>query len=103
MPELNEKPAVKKVEITLTATTCVQYTEVVEVPADITDEELNKVVNKLYDTVGADEYSTVGDSWERGSCGALAATPGADATLSAVRVGGSVDLQAIDIASNPTD
>lgn len=91
----------KKVEITLTATTCVQYVEVVEVPSDITADELQRLVNDRYQTIGGDEFSPVGDTWERGDCGALDAPAGAEATVKAVRVRGG--LLAQDIASARSD
>lgn len=83
----------KKIEITLTATTCLQYVEVVEVPADISNEEVQRLVNDRYETINAEEFSPVGDSWERGDCGALDASPKAEATVKAVRVAGGILAQ----------
>ncbi len=85
----------KKIEITLTATTALQYTEVVEVPVDISDAELNALVNERYTTVSADEFTPVPGDWERGDCGALDAQPDAEASVTAIRVPGGMLVQEV--------
>jgi len=58
----------KLVRVHLTALTLLEYTEVVEVPADITDDELDGLVQKRYDAVDGGLF--VGDPhyWEKGRC-----------------------------------
>lgn len=93
----------KKVEITLTATASLQYVEVVEVPADITADELRCLVNDRYTTVGGDEFSLVPGSWDRGDCGALDAPGGAVASAKAIRVPGGLLTQAVEGPSSEVD
>lgn len=60
----------KLVRIKLAALTRVEYTEVVEVPADMTDEELEALVDDRYKSVDGGEYVDDAEYWERsGSCG----------------------------------
>jgi hypothetical protein len=56
----------KKVEIRLAALTRVEYTETLEVPADITETELNELVNQRYRDVDGGCYVDDPDYWERG-------------------------------------
>lgn len=67
MPTEN-KPTTKIVEVRLAALTRVEYTERVEVPADITAEELQELVNSRYRTVDGGEYYDDPEYWERGTC-----------------------------------
>ena len=60
----------KKVRITLSALTRVEFTEILEVPADMTDEELNDLVDQRCDEVDGGEYTDDPHFWEKGdSCG----------------------------------
>jgi hypothetical protein len=60
-------PETKKVRITLAALTRVEYTEVLEVPADMTDAELDALVDKRYDNVDGGDYEDDPEFWERGT------------------------------------
>lgn len=63
------KAKTKKVRIVLGALTRVEYMEVLEVPADMTDDELDELVQKRYDDVDGGEYYDDPDFWEQGdSC-----------------------------------
>lgn len=63
-----KKPATKLVRITLTAFTRMEYAEVMEVPADITQAELDNIINERYDRVDGGDYSEDPDYWRRGQC-----------------------------------
>lgn len=56
----------KKVRIELSALTRVEYTEVLEVPADMTDEELDALVDQRYNEIDDSEYFDDPHFWERG-------------------------------------
>lgn len=65
-----EEVKTKKVRVTLSALTRVEYSEVLEVPADMTDAELNALVDQQYEKVDGGLYRDDPDYWERGeSCG----------------------------------
>jgi len=60
----------KLVRVTLGVLTRVEHTEVLEVPADMTDEELEALVDQRFDEVDPDAYSQDHAFWEKGqSCG----------------------------------
>lgn len=60
----------KIVRITLAALTRVEYSEIVEVPVNMTDEELDALVDMRYDQVDGGEYTDDSEYWERSdSCG----------------------------------
>lgn len=73
------------VEVRLSALTRVEYTEVVEVPADISDAELGQLVDQRYAAVDGGEFTPDSEYWERGTCYAAAAEPGDVPTKSAFR------------------
>ncbi len=58
----------KLVRITLTAQTRMEYTEIVEVPVNMTEHELNVLVAKRYDEVDGTEFVEDPEYWERGYC-----------------------------------
>lgn len=60
--------ATRLVEIRLAALTRVEYTEVLEVPADMTPDELQELVDKRYDDVDGGLYTDDTEYWEQGSC-----------------------------------
>jgi hypothetical protein len=69
-----ENTETKKVRIKLAALTRMEYEEVLEVPADMTDAELDSLVNQRYDDVDGGEYADDPEYWERSSsCGYEAA------------------------------
>lgn len=90
----NQEPT-KLVKITLSAMTAVQYTEVMEVPANITKEELSDLVNDRYAAVSGDEFQPVDGSWERSDCGARDVTTSEPPTIKAIRVEGGLLPQEI--------
>jgi len=64
------KAKTKKIHIVLSALTRVEYSEVLEVPANMTAEELDELVDQRYDDVDGGEYYDDPDFWERGQgCG----------------------------------
>lgn len=65
------KPSKKLVEIRLSALTRVEYTEVVEVPADITKEELEALVDERYENVDGGRFVGDPEYWERATCVAV--------------------------------
>lgn len=68
MKSEQQKPATKLVEVRLSALTRVEYMEVVEVPANITQDELNELVNERYRKVDGGEFTSDPEYWERGTC-----------------------------------
>lgn len=58
----------KKVRVSLSALTRVEYSEVLEVPADMTHHELGALVDQRYDQVDGGLYGDDNEFWERGSC-----------------------------------
>ena len=67
---MSKQMKTKKVRITLAALTRVEYTEVLEVPVDMTDDDLSDLVDKRYDEVDGGMYQSDPEYWERGSsCG----------------------------------
>lgn len=62
------KRKTKTVEVRLAALTRVEYTERVEVPADITAAELEQIVQERYDAVDGGLYTDDPDYWEQGNC-----------------------------------
>lgn len=60
----------KLVRINLAVLTRVEYSEVVEVPSDMTEEELEALVDQRYREVDGGEYWDDSEYWERStSCG----------------------------------
>ena len=58
----------KLVRISLAAFTRLEYAEVIEVPASMTDPELEELLEQRYDWVEGGEYWDDPDYWERASC-----------------------------------
>lgn len=76
----------RTIRITLSALTRVEYTEIIQVPADITEEELDALVDQRYDEVDGGAYVDDVDFWKRGNdCGHQPAKSGCEPDLSAVR------------------
>ena len=91
-----EEVKTKKVRVTLSALTRVEYSEVLEVPADMTDAELNALVDQRYDDVDAGLYGDDPDYWERGnSCGFTEVEPHREAEMLVKRNGDAFVLSAI--------
>lgn len=96
--QTNHDSAVRNVKITLTATVEKRYTEVIQVPADMTDAELNALANQRYNVVGADEFAEDPHSWEFGSLNTVAAEPSEIATLAAFRDGAVIATRDVEMA-----
>lgn len=80
----------KKVRINLSALTRVEYTEVLEVPADMSPSELEQLLDQRYDDVDGGEYFDDPDYWDRGdSCEVTVATGDDKAIGTVERDGGS--------------
>ena len=58
----------KKAYITLAALTRVEYCKEVEVPDETTQEDLDEMVEKLWDKTCGSEFQDDPDFWERGNC-----------------------------------
>ena len=58
-------PGTRHVAITLSAYRLAEYREVIEVPDDITDDELDDLIEARYDAVDAVEYTIESNYWER--------------------------------------
>lgn len=83
----------KLVEIRLAALVRVEHTEVIEVPVNITEEELQQLVNERYDKVDGGQYVDDADYWERGHCYATDAQAGDVPSLMAIRVAGGMRVE----------
>lgn len=93
MAQASQNPTTKLVEVRLSALTRVEYMEVVEVPVDITADQLNELVNRRYDKVDGGEYVNDPEYWERGSCYAVDSDmPEAEPTLKVV-----IDADGLDV------
>lgn len=66
-----ENPATKLVTIQLAARTRVEYSEVVEVPANATQEQIDALVNLRYDAVDGGQYVSDPEYWERATCAGI--------------------------------
>ncbi len=66
--DTNTSPATKLVTIELVAVTRVQYSEVIEVPADATHDQLDALVYSRYGDVDGGEYQDDPEYWEKGNC-----------------------------------
>lgn len=65
----SKSTATKLVEINLAALTRVEYCEVIEVPADMTEGELDDLVEQRYRDVDGGDFWDDPDFWEQGdSC-----------------------------------
>jgi hypothetical protein len=61
-------PATKRVIVSLSLITRKEYSEVLTVPADMTDEELHKLVDQRHDLVPIGDYFDDPEYFERGEC-----------------------------------
>lgn len=74
-----EKPATKLVTIQLAARTRVEYSEVVEVPASATQEQIDALVNIRYQDVDGGQYVSDPEYWERATCAGIPEDAGFEA------------------------
>lgn len=95
-----QKPGTKLVEVRLSALTRTEYTEVVEVPANITQDELNELVNERYRQVDGGDFATDPEFWERGTCYAVDSDmPGATPSMMAFRTEHGLHVERADADS----
>lgn len=93
-------PATKLVEVRLSALTRVEYMEVVEVPANITQAELDDLVNARYRQVDGGEFTSDPEYWERGTCEAIDSDmPDATPTMMAFRTEHGLHIERADAAA----
>lgn len=97
-------PATKLVEVRLSALTRVEYMEVVEVPANITQAELDDLVSARYRQVDGGEFTSDPEYWERGTCEAVDSDmPDATPTMMAFRTEHGLHIERADAASQTVD
>lgn len=70
-PKVVNRPATKPMRIKLSARTRVEYNEVIQVPADISQQELQTLLDMRYDQVDGGDYTDDQEYWERGDCEAV--------------------------------
>lgn len=61
-------PATKLIRINLGALTRVEWSAVVQVPADATPTELDQLVEKFYEDVDGSDYADDSEFWDKGEC-----------------------------------
>ncbi len=94
------KPLVKLVEVRLSALMRVEYMEVVEVPANITQAEIDDLVNTRYRQVDGGDYTRDPEYWARGACEVVdSEMPGATPTMMAFRTADGLHVERADSAS----
>jgi hypothetical protein len=92
--------ATKLVEVRLSALTRIEYMEVVEVPADITQAELDDLVNARYRQVDGGEFTSDPEYWERGTCEAVASDmPDGTPSMMAFRTEHGLSIEPADEAA----
>jgi|LNFM01.1.fsa_nt_gb hypothetical protein len=97
---IEHSPATKLVEVRLSAITRVEYMEVVEVPANITQAELDDLVNARYRQVDGGEFTSDPEYWERGTCEAvLTDLPNAVPSMMAFRTAHGLHIERADAAA----
>jgi hypothetical protein len=62
-----EAPATKLVRVTLSAFTRLEYSEVIEVPADFSDDDMQVLATRRYDEIDGGDFRPDPDYWEKGS------------------------------------
>lgn len=82
----------KKIRIKLTARIRVEYAEVLEVPTDITEEQLDMLVNRRYDAVDGGKFHDDAGYWKRGTCKHEPAEPDATADGKVIIDDGRIDV-----------
>ena len=92
--------ATKLVEVRLSALTQVEYMEVVEVPANITQAEIDDLVNTRYRQVDGGDYTSDPEYWVRGACEVVdSEMPDATPTMMAFRTADGLHVERADSAS----
>ena len=60
--------ATKKIRITLGVLTRVEYTEVLAVPAEMTDEQMMALIDARFEAIDGSQYKDDPEYWEAGEC-----------------------------------
>lgn len=101
---IEQAPATKLVEVRLSALTRVEYMEVVEVPTNITQAELDDLVNARYRQVVGGEFTSDPEYWERGTCEAvLTDMPNAVPSMMAFRTAHGLHIERADAAAQTVE
>lgn len=58
----------KKIQVNLVALTRLEWSAVVEVPADFAGLALRQLVDDFYELIDGSDYRDYSDYWERGAC-----------------------------------
>lgn len=58
----------KRIRVNLAALTRVEYSKVISVPDDFSEDELTRLVDSVYDTTDGSEFWDDNEFWEKGSC-----------------------------------
>ena len=96
--------ATKLVEVRLSALTRVEYMEVVEVPANITQAELDHLVNTRYRQVDGGEFTSDPEYWERGTCEAVESDmPNAVPSMMVFRTEHGLHIERADAVTQTVD
>ncbi|MPQ69442.1 hypothetical protein [Pseudomonas sp. MWU12-2323] len=74
----------KNVRINLSAFKRVEYSEVIQVPINTTDDELQELANRRYTEVDGGEFSEDPDYWDAGTVECVTATSNCAVDLSLV-------------------
>ena len=91
----------KLVEVQLSARTRVEYTEVVEVPIDISPAEMNELMDKRYANVDGGEYTADPEYWERSVCTVTPTDmPNAAPSMMAFRTAHGLHIERADASSS---
>lgn len=86
--------ATKLIEVRLAALSASDYSEVVEVPVDFTEEETAQLVQKRYKDVDGGAFTADPEYWEQGTCyAAKSDMPNAVATVKVSREGGQLNIE----------
>lgn len=98
---ISNAPETKLVRIKLSALTRVEYSEVIEVPIDMSDDELQDLADRRYDEVDGGDFYSDPDYWEKGSVDFDPAGANDTATFilddgDVVRVSGTADAGAVE-------
>jgi hypothetical protein len=78
---MSSQPLFKNVRVNLSSFTRVEYSEVIQVPVDITEEELKDLANRRYTEVDGSDFSDDPDYWETGTVECVSAPSEEDASL----------------------
>lgn len=101
---IEQAPATKLVEVRLSALTRVEYMEVVEVPANITQAELDDLVNARYRQVDGGEFTSDPEYWERGTCEAVETDmPNTAPSMMAFRTAHGLHIERADAAAQTVE